>query len=90
MKQLMNQYAGLIYAVVKGKLVGAFYISTDIEDCVADVFSEFYAGLDRYDPQKAGIKSYLCVLARNHATDTLRKREKQSRPLRLRQPAALQ
>ena len=77
MKQLMNQYAGLVYAVVKGKLVGAFYISTDIEDCVADVFSEFYAGLDRYDPQKAGIKSYLCVLARNHATDTLRKREKQ-------------
>lgn len=77
MEQLMNQYASLVYAVVKGKLAQSFYVSTDIEDCVADVFSEFYAELAKYDPKISSIKSYLCVLARYHATDVVRKREKQ-------------
>ena len=60
MEQLMNQYAGLVYAVVKGKLAESFCVSTDIEDCVADVFSEFYTELDKYDPKISSIKSYLC------------------------------
>ena len=77
MEQLMNQYAGLVYAVVKGKLAESFYVSTDIEDCVADVFSEFYTELNKYDPKISSIKSYLCVLARHHATDVARKRERQ-------------
>ena len=59
MEQLMDQYAGLIYAVVRGRLAGSYCLSTDIEDCVADVFCEFYAELDRYDPTLSSIKSYL-------------------------------
>ena len=78
MEQLMNQYASLVYAVVKGKLKESFCVSSDIEDCVADVFSEFYTGLSKYDPKVSSIKSYLCVLARYHATDIFRKREKQN------------
>ena len=78
MEQLMNQYAGLVYAVVKGKLKESFCISSDVEDCVADVFSEFYTGLSKYDPKASSIKSYLCVLARYRATDIFRKREKQN------------
>lgn len=77
MEILMNMYAGLIYAVIKGKLSESYYISSDIEDCVADVFSEFYAELARFDPSISSIKSYLCVLARNHAIDIVRKRERQ-------------
>ena len=76
MKQLMNQYAGLIYAVVKGKLVGCHCVSSDIEDCVADIFSEFYMEISKFDPEKASIKTYLCVMARNNAIDVLRKQEK--------------
>ena len=41
MEQLMNQYTGLVYAVVKSKLDDSYYVSSDIEDCVADVFSKF-------------------------------------------------
>ena len=74
MEQLMNQYAGLVYAVVKGKLDASFCVSTDIEDCVADVFSEFFLSLDKYDPKISSIKSYLCVMARYRATDIYRKR----------------
>lgn len=78
MEQLMNRYAGLLYAVVKGKLAESGCISSDIEDCVADVFSEFYASLDTFDPKISSIKSYLCVMARYHAADILRKCVKDS------------
>ena len=77
MEALMNQYSGLVYAVVKGKLTASFCVSSDVEDCVADVFSEFYVSLDKYDPKASSIKTYLCVLARYHATDVFRRREKQ-------------
>ena len=74
MEQLLNQYTGLVYAVVKSKLDGSHYISSDIEDCVADVFSKFYTELAAYDPAMSSIKSYLCVIARNHAINVAKKR----------------
>ncbi len=77
MERLMGQYTGLIYTVVREKLSACGCVSSDIEDCVADVFSEFYVGLERYDPNLSSIKSYLCVMARNHANDILRKRARQ-------------
>jgi len=83
MGQLMNQYMGLVCAVVRGRLTGSSCVSTDIEDCVADTFSEFYMGLSDFDPTRACIKSYLCVLARHNAVDLLRRREKQAGELSL-------
>jgi len=77
MEQLMNQYAGLVYAVVKGRLAASSCVSTEIEDCVADVFSEFYFERNKFDPKKSSLKTYLCVLARNNAIDILRRRERQ-------------
>jgi len=77
MEQLMDQYAGLVYTVVKGKLSAAYHISADIEDCVADVFSKFYTELPKYDPDMSSIKSYLCVIARNHAINVAKKRSLQ-------------
>lgn len=77
MEKLMDQYAGLVYAVVKSKLSESFCVSTDIEDCVADIFCEFYANIEKYDLSISSIKSYLCVLARYKATDVLRKRGRQ-------------
>lgn len=74
MEQLIEQYAGLVYAVVRGRLPDSFCVSSDIEDCVADVFSDFYCNLSSYDPKISSIKSYLCVLARRRATDIFRKR----------------
>ena len=73
---IMDEYAGLVYAVVRGRLVGNQFVSTDIEDCVAETFSEFYISLDSFDPKRSSIRSYLCVLARNNAIDLLRRRAK--------------
>lgn len=75
LEQLMRQYAGIVYAVIRGRIVNASYYSTDIEDCVADTFSEFYQELHRYDPSKGSIKAYLCQIARHNAIDLLRKND---------------
>ena len=74
MEQLMNQYTGLVYTVVKGKLSSSYCMSSDIEDCVADVFSRFYTELPSYDPSVLNLKSYLCVIARNHAINVSKRR----------------
>ena len=74
MEQLMNQYTGLVYDVVKSKLDDSYYVSSDIEDCVADVFSKFYAELSDYDPKISSIKTYLCVIARNQAINISKRR----------------
>ena len=73
MKLLMEQYAGLIYAVVKGKLQSSVFCITDIENCVADTFSEFYCSIDKYNSDLGSVKAWLCVIAKNIAIDYIRK-----------------
>ena len=79
MERLMDQYAGLVWAVVKSRLDPSFALSFDAEDCVADVFSSFYAELSRFDPTKASIKTYLCIMARNRAINLSKKRCREGR-----------
>ena len=74
MERLIDQYAGLVYSVVGSRLDPAFCLSSDREDCVADAFSRFYSELSRYDPEKSGIGSWLCVIARNLAINLSKKR----------------
>ena len=74
MEQLMNQYTGLVYAVVKSRLADTSCISSEIEDCVADVFSNFYIELAKFDSARCSIRSYLCVIARNRAIDIAKRK----------------
>lgn len=71
---LTEQYAALVASVVRGVLAGSSCPSSDVEDCTADTLSEFYLGLDRYDPGICSVKTYLCLIARRRATDRLRRR----------------
>lgn len=73
MELLMEQYAGLVYSVVKGKLLIPPFTLEDIEDCVADTFIEFYYGLSKFDPETGSIKAWLCTIARTNAIDRVRK-----------------
>lgn len=72
MNQLISQYSGLVFAIVRNKLSGACD-SSEIEDCVTDVFLNFQSGLETYDA-RASVKNYLAVIARNQAGMYLRKR----------------
>lgn len=77
MRRLIQMYAGLVMSVVRAKLPPHLFCDADIEDCVAQTFSEFYCDLDNYTPDKGSIRSLLCVMARNNAADILRRRYKE-------------
>ena len=49
------------------------------EDVLADVFLELWKKSDRYDPSKGSPYTYLMVLTRSRALDTLRRRQRQPR-----------
>lgn len=72
LKALIAQYSGLVYTVVRRNLPEAL-CTADAEACAADVFSEFYLDLDKYDPSKGSIKAWLCVIARHNAVDLARR-----------------
>ena len=78
MEMLLKQYTGLVYAVVRSKLQASAFCDADIEDCVSDVFSEFYCDLDKYNPKSGSIKAWLCVIAKHNAIDYLRKYYKEA------------
>lgn len=71
LKQLVRQYSGLVLTIIKGAL-SEVCDSSEIEDCVADVFINFYNSLPAYKAD-ASIKTYLGVIARNTASSCLRK-----------------
>lgn len=83
MERILKEYAGLIYAVVRGKLSVPPFCEADIEGCVADTFSEFYGDLEDYDPDRGSIKAWLCVIARHNATDRLRRYQREQGNLSL-------
>lgn len=72
MKQLLRQYAGLVFSVARG-IMGEICDSSEIEDCVTDVFLKFRNGLDSFRPE-ASLKTYLGILARNTALNCIRNR----------------
>lgn len=80
---LTELYAGIVYSVVRSKLSKSIFCDADIENCVADVFSEFYFDLDKYDIACGSIRSWFCVIAGHNATDILRKyyRQNNTEPL---------
>ena len=71
---LMERYGRLVYALVRNRLPADVFCAADVEDCVADAFNEFYLGLDKYDPGKGSVRSWLCVIARNKALGLVRRR----------------
>lgn len=77
MNMIMNEYAGLIYATVKHILANSECDSSEIEDCIAESFSEFYFDYLSFDSQKSSLKNYLCRIAKNNAIDLFRKQQKQ-------------
>ena len=76
MGDLIDAYSGIVYSVVRSVLSPKSFCEADMEDCVSEVFSEFYLGLKKYDHTVGSIKSYLCVIAKRRAIDYLRKHGK--------------
>ena len=74
-EKLIELYSSAVYSIVRNKLIDVC-TSGDIDDCVSDVFSDFYISINSYDPSRSKIKTYLCTIANNKATDLYRKYKK--------------
>ncbi len=74
MEVVMNEYAGLVYAVVNHVLSGVECDSSEIEDCIADTFIEFCFDYPAFDSGRSSMKNYLCRIAKNNAIDLFRKK----------------
>lgn len=82
MKLLMRQYTGLICAIVRGKYAPfGLLAAEDTEECVSDVFCEFYKNLDKFDPARGSIKTLLCIIASHKALDLAKSRAAEADPL---------
>lgn len=67
MKELMNQYMGYCYSIVRGRL--SDFLQEDIEECVSDVFLDTYRYRTKIDLEKGGFRAFLAIVARRRAID---------------------
>jgi RNA polymerase sigma-70 factor, ECF subfamily len=71
---LYDRYGGLVYTV-------AFKVlnrTDEAEDLTQEVFLNFWKQ-ERFDPNRAGLSTYLCVMTRSRAINKLRSRSSQQR-----------
>lgn len=77
LSKAIDLYSPLIYKVVSSVIlpVGS---KQDAEECVSDTFLAFYEAVDRFDLEKASIKTYLAVIGKRKAIDLYRTLKKRS------------
>jgi RNA polymerase sigma factor (sigma-70 family) len=77
----VRRYAGLIVSAIRG----VTHDAQEAEDLVQEVFirlcKDGYRLLKTYDPSRAGITTWLTIVARSTARDALRRRRLQSVPI---------
>lgn len=66
---LSKKYERLVLHIIKTVLGSN---KSDIEECLNDTYLKIWNTIERYDFQKASIKTYLKVIARNTAINKLR------------------
>lgn len=77
----VRRYAGLVMAAVRGVARDG----TEVEDLVQEVFvrlcKDGFRLLKTYDPARAGLSTWLTIVARSTARDALRRRQLPMTPL---------
>lgn len=69
-EQLIKQYSGFVFALARG-IMADTCDSSEIEDCVAEVFIRFQRKAASFSPD-ASVKTYLGVITRNAALNCVR------------------
>jgi RNA polymerase sigma-70 factor (ECF subfamily) len=80
LSKLADKYERLLMHIAAGILGSR---SRDIEECVNDTYLKLWKHIERYDMEKASLKTYLKVIVRNTAINKLRdlsKREERELP----------
>ncbi|MBO4847541.1 MAG: sigma-70 family RNA polymerase sigma factor [Clostridia bacterium] len=79
---LMDDYLGLVHSIIRGRLQDPSF-RQDVEEAVADTFTEFYRSIDLYDLSKGSVKGYICTIARRRAAQVYKRRLRDGSPLSL-------
>jgi len=58
LEQLMKRYMGLVFAIVRARMPAS--PEEDIEECVSDIFFEFYENREKIQLEKGSIQTFLC------------------------------
>ena len=69
---IINKYSKLMWKIVSSVLVNVGTVQ-DIEECVADVFIDFWLHPEKFDTSRGKLSSWLSMVARAKAIDRYRK-----------------
>lgn len=69
---IINKYSKLMWKIVSSVLANVGTIQ-DIEECVADVFIDFWLHPEKFDTSRGKLSSWLSMVARSKALDRYRK-----------------
>lgn len=72
LKEIIDTYSPSVYSLVNRILKGVG-TSQDLEECCSDVFHAAWEQADRYDSDRATLRTWLLMLARYKALDSRRK-----------------
>ena len=67
MKELMAEYMGYCYQIVRNRLAG--FPQEDVEECVSDVFLDVYRYRNKMDLAKGGFRGMIAIIARRRTAD---------------------
>lgn len=70
---VLDKYGGLIKYIIKGTVNLS---SQEIEECMSDVLLLLWNSIERYDYNKASLKSWIVILTRGASIDYFRKVKK--------------
>lgn len=71
-RQLVNEYGGYAYTIVKNRL-RTVVPEHDIEECVSDIFVEIIMNFDKYNFEDGSLKGFISTVSSRKAVDLFRK-----------------
>lgn len=79
LRQLINQYAGLLKSIIN-KTLAAF--PAHQAECLNDVLLAIWENIEQYDESKSSFKNWICVIAKYRAINYYKKYRKQLHNIR--------
>lgn len=70
-KKLFDEYYNYVYTVVYGR-IGGSVSREDVEECVSDIFAEFFFTLDQNNKYDGELKGFISTVAKRRAIDRYR------------------
>jgi RNA polymerase sigma-70 factor (ECF subfamily) len=71
-RALFDEYCNYVYAIVINKLRNCCS-REDVEECVSDVFLDFFRSIDNIGKRNEELKGFIGVIAKRRAIDTYRR-----------------